>query len=70
MSNRYQQQREIEGEFLRMESAGLAFKDADGHWQLTEAGHELARAEMAEDFGILAPLVRLLDRIRAWWILR
>jgi hypothetical protein len=28
----------------------------------------VAREEMAEDFGILAPIVRLLDRVKVWWL--
>jgi hypothetical protein len=28
----------------------------------------VAREEMAEDYGILTPIVRLLDRVKAWWL--
>ena len=49
---------------LKLEAEGLACK-VDGKWQLTETGQRVAREEMAEDFGIWAPLVRLLDRVKA-----
>ena len=62
--NRWQQERAIEAAFISMEAEGLACK-VDGKWQLTETGQRVAREEMAEDFGIWAPLVRLLDRVKA-----
>ena len=34
----------------------------------SELGRQVALQQMKEDFGILAPLVRLFDRSRAWWL--
>ena len=34
-----------------------------------ELGRQVAFEQMKEDYGILAPLVRLLDRVKAWWLL-
>ena len=64
--NRWQQQRMIIDEHIRMEDAGEAIQGDDGKWQLTPLGRQRALQEMKEDFGILAPIVRLLDRVKAW----
>jgi hypothetical protein len=54
-------------ELLRMEEAGEVRQNPDtGQWETTELGREVAFAQMKEDYGILAPLVRLLDRVKAW----
>lgn len=65
--NRWQQEREVEAEFLRMEKDGLA-RQVDGEWQLTEAGERLTHEELKEAFGIRAPIIRWYDKLRAWWL--
>jgi len=72
MPNKWQQIQAVTAELLRMEAAGevrRVGKNADGVdvWEQTELGREVALKQMGEDFGVWAPLVRLLDRVRAWW---
>ena len=67
--NKWEQQRAVTAELLRMEAAGEVRQNADGRWEQTELGREVAFTQMKEDFGVWAPLVRLLDRMRAWWYL-
>ena len=73
--NKWQQIQAVTAELLRMEAAGEVRQNADSTWKLTELGREVALKQMKTDFGVLAPLVRLLDRVtglrhraRAWWI--
>jgi hypothetical protein len=66
--NKWEQQRAVMDELLRMEEAGEVRQNADGKWETTELGRQVALQQMKEDFGILAPLVRLFDRSRAWWL--
>ena len=68
--NRWEQQRAVlDDELLRMEEAGEVRQNPDtGQWETTEFGRQVALKQMKEDYGILAPLVRLLDRVRAWWL--
>jgi hypothetical protein len=67
--NRWQQQQAIIEEFLQMEARGEAVYDAQAdRWELTEKGKQRALDEIAEDYGIiLAPIIRLYDRLRAWF---
>jgi hypothetical protein len=66
--NKWEQQKVILDELLRQEKAGEVKQNADGTWTTTEYGRQVALQQMREDFGALAPLVRLFDRVRAWWI--
>jgi hypothetical protein len=68
--NKWQQERAVVDEMLRMEQAGevrYVGKNARGG-HLGALGKQRAFDEMKEDFGIFAPLVRLWDRVKAWWI--
>jgi hypothetical protein len=57
-------------ELLRMEEAGEVRQNPDtGQWETTELGRRVAFEQTKEDYGVLAPYARLLDRIRAWWLL-
>ena len=50
-----------------MEEAGEVRQNPDtGQWETTELGRQVVFEQMQEDFGIWAPLVRLLDRVKAW----
>ena len=67
--NKWEQQRAVLDELLRMEAAGEVRQNPDtGQWETTEYGLQVAFEQMKQDFGALAPLVRLFDRIRAWWL--
>jgi hypothetical protein len=67
--NRWEQQKAILDERLRMEAAGEVRQNPDtGQWETTEYGLQVAFKQMKEDFGIWASLVRLFDRLRAWWL--
>jgi hypothetical protein len=49
-----------------MEAAGEVRQNPDtGTWETTELGRQVAFKQMKEDYGIWAPLVRLLDRVKA-----
>jgi hypothetical protein len=49
-----------------MEAAGEVRQNPDtGAWETTELGRQVPFEQMKEDYGILAPLVRLLDRMKA-----
>lgn len=47
---------------------GKSNKSPDGQWETTELGQKMALEEMKEDYGIWAPIVRLYDKLRAWWL--
>jgi hypothetical protein len=64
--NRWQQERAVMDELLRMEEAGEVRQNADGKWEQTELGREVALQQLKEDYGIWAPLIRLLYRVKAW----
>jgi hypothetical protein len=52
------------------QEAGEVRQNPDtGQWETTELGRQVAFEQTNEDYGVLAPFVRLLDRIRAWWLL-
>jgi hypothetical protein len=68
--NKWQRERAVMDELLRMEEAGEVRQNPDtGQWETTELGRQVAFEQTKEDYGVLAPFVRLLDRIRAWWLL-
>ena len=65
--NKWEQQRAVLDELLRMEEAGEVRQNPEtGQWETTEFGLQVAFQQMKEDFGMLAPIVRLLDRMRAY----
>jgi hypothetical protein len=67
--NKWQQERAVMDELLRMEEAGEVRQNPDtGQRETTELGRQVVFEQMQEDFGIWAPLVRLLDRVKAWWL--
>jgi hypothetical protein len=54
--NKWQQERAVMDELLRMEAAGEVRQNPDsGTWETTELGRKVAFEQMKEDFGILAP---------------
>jgi hypothetical protein len=68
MLNEWEQQRAVMDEMLRMEREGLVRclgKDEEGidRWENTELLKPVVLAEMKEEFGVWAPLVRLFDRL-------
>ena len=68
--NKWQRERAVMDELLRMEEAGEVRQNPDtGQSETTELGRQVAFEQTNEDYGVLAPFVRLLDRIRAWWLL-
>jgi hypothetical protein len=60
--NRWQQQRAVMDELLRMEKAGEVRQNADGKWEQTELGRQVALQQLREDYGILATMLSL-DRV-------
>ena len=56
-------------ELIRMEAAGEVRQNPNtGQWETTEFGRQVALQQMKEDYGIWAPIVRLFDRVRVWWL--
>jgi hypothetical protein len=54
MMNKWQQERAVMDELLRMEEAGEVRQNPDtGKWETTELGRQVVFEQMQEDYGIL-----------------